>query len=54
MKEDGDSASQAGEPGAEPLPRPVADEQTLSRSLVQAVFEGAGIIHAEQPRRRTT
>ena len=33
----------------EPLPRAVADEQTLSRPLVQAVFEGAGIIHAAQP-----
>ena len=33
----------------EPLPSAVADEQTLSRSLVHVVFEGAGIIHAEQP-----
>ena len=33
----------------EPLPRAVADEQTLSRSLVHVVFEGAGIIHAAQP-----
>jgi len=31
-----------------PLPSAVADEQTLSRSLVHVVFEGAGIIHAEQ------
>ena len=38
-----------GRTALEPLPRAVADEQTFSRSLVQAVFEGAGIIHAAQP-----